>query len=125
MRTLQANAPSRTTATDGQITVGKVVQTSRVKAVGYIPEAEITGANTNTRLVQLVNRDQDGTGTTVIAALQFNSGVNGVENDEKALLLDAAVANRDVKKGDVLEWVSTRVGSGLADPGGLVRVEIA
>ena len=92
-----------------------------VTGVTYMPDAAITGANTNTRNVQLVNVTQ---GNLVIANLQFNSGVNGVEGAESALALSGTPANLIVNLGDVLEWQSLHVGTGLADPGGEVRCTI-
>lgn len=124
MRKLQATVPARATAVDGQQTIGEAPNGGTVTSVSYIPEAAITGANTDTRRLSLVNRGQAGAGTTEIAALAFTAGVNGVENDEKALTLNATYASRKVSKGDVLELVSDSQGTGLADPGGLVQVEI-
>lgn len=125
MRKLQAQAPARAAGTDGQTTIGEATHDSKVTSVSYIPDAAITGANTDTRRLSLVNRGQAGTGTTEIAALSFIAGVNAAENDEKAFTLHATHANREVAKGDVLELVSDSQGStGLADPGGVVQVEI-
>jgi hypothetical protein len=93
--------------------------------VSYVPVATITGANTNTRAVSLVNHAQDGTGTAIAATLQFNSGVNATGFDEKAITLSGTPANLAVVAGDVLEAKSTAVGTGLADPGGTLFVTIA
>jgi hypothetical protein len=95
-----------------------------VTAVTYSPDATITGANTNTRSVTLANKGQDGSGNTTVATLQFNSGVNATRGDEKAITLSGTAANLVVAAGDVLEVDSTHVGTGITDPGGLVRVTI-
>lgn len=125
MKKLQSQAPARGAVADGQTTVGEAPFTNKVIGVSYIPDAAIVGADVETRRVSLVNRGQDGTGSTEIAALAFAAGVNAAENDEKPLILAAAEADRVVYKGDVLEWVSDSQGvTGLADPGGLVQVEI-
>lgn len=99
-------------------------QAGTVSAVTYSPVSTITGANTNTRSVSLVNKGQSGAGTTVVATLQFNSGVNAPAADEKTITLSGTAANLVVAAGDVLEWQSTAVGTGIADPGGLVSVSI-
>lgn len=96
-----------------------------VSSVTVIPDATITGANTNTRKYELVNKGQAGAGTTVVATLQFNSGVNATNFDSKALTLSSTPADLVVVDGDVLALVSTAVGTGLADPGGLVKVTVA
>lgn len=103
-----------------------VVQSAgTVSAVTYATVTAITGANTNTRSVSLVNKGQAGAGTTTIATLQFNSGVNTTASDEKTITLSGTAADLVVAAGDVLQWQSTAVGTGIADPGGLVNVTIA
>lgn len=93
-----------------------------ISGVTYTTVTAITGANTNTRAVSLVNKGQSGAGSTVIATLQFDSGVNTVAADEKAITLSGTPANLVVSAGDVLQWQSTAVGTGIADPGGLVVI---
>lgn len=96
-----------------------------VSAVTYSTVTAITGANSNTRSVSLVNKGQAGAGSTVIATLQFNSGVNTTASDEKTITLSSTAADLAVTAGDVLQWQSAAVGTGIADPGGLVNVTIA
>lgn len=95
-----------------------------VTAVTYTPDGTITGAATNNRTVQLVNKGQTGVGATVVASLNFANGTNAPAGDEKAITLSGTPANLVVAAGDVLEWQSNAVGTGIADPGGLVRVTI-
>lgn len=90
-----------------------------VDAVYYLPAATITGANTNTRSLSLVNLGAAGGGTTVIATLQFNSGVNAAAHVATPLPLSGTAANLAVSAGDVLQWQSTHVGTGITDPGGV------
>jgi hypothetical protein len=96
-----------------------------VSSVTYTTVTAITGANTNTRSVTLVNKGQTGAGSTSMATLQFDSGVNTVAADEKTITLSGTAANLVVAAGDVLQWQSAAVGTGIADPGGLVAVTIA
>lgn len=117
--------PQATAGNDLNTNVLVCPQDGTVTAVTYTTVTAITGANTNTRSVSLVNKKQDGSGTTVIATLQFNSGVNTVAADEKTITLSATAADLNVSAGDVLQWQSTHVGTGIADPGGLVAVSIA
>jgi hypothetical protein len=93
-----------------------------VSSVSYVPVTTITGANTNTRSVSLVNLGQAGAGTTVVATLQFNSGVNATAGIAKTITLSGTAANLVLAAGDVLQWQSTHVGTGIADPGGLVAI---
>lgn len=93
-----------------------------VSGVQFTPAAAITGANTNTRKVELINKGLAGAGTTVMATLQFDAAVNGVAFDEKDITLSVVANALNVVAGDILAWVSTAVGTGLADPGGRVQV---
>lgn len=96
-----------------------------VQSVTYIPAATITGADTNTRTISLVNRGQAGAGSTSVASLALVSGVNATAFDEKALTLSGTAANLVVAEGDVLEFRSVFAASGLADPGGTVVITLA
>ena len=123
---IQQTVPGEATAgSDKSGVVGRAPVAATVTGVTYTPNALITGANTNTRRVALINRGQNGAGSTVVAELQFNSGVNAPAFDEKSLTLSATPANLAVAEGDILEWVSDAVGTGLADPGGLVVVKLS
>jgi hypothetical protein len=95
-----------------------------VTLVNYVPAAAVTGAATNTRLVELVNKGQAGSATVQVAALQFNSGVNAAADDERAVTLSGTAANLVLAAGDTVIWNSTHVGTGITDPGGLVSVTL-
>lgn len=95
-----------------------------VSGVSYTPVSTQNGAATNSRTLNLYNRGQAGLGTTLVATLALVSGVNLTDNDEKAITLSATPANLVVAAGDILEWESLHVGTGIADPGGLVQVEL-
>lgn len=113
-------------ATADQV-IGEVDTAGRVTGVSYIPEAAVTGAaSPNSRTFTLVNKGQDGAGTTNIATLALTSGVNLAAFDEKQITLNSTASNLVVAAGDTLLWVSTAVtgAGGLADPGGVVEVEI-
>ena len=122
--TISENVPDVATATDDTKILAECPFDGTVTAVSYTPDAAITGANTNTRRVALVNRGSAGTGTTIVAELQFNSGVDAVAGDEETITLSGTAANLEVTQGDILAWESEAVGTGLADPGGLVQVGI-
>lgn len=122
----QATIPATAAAADYDQTVAESHVAGTVTAVTYTPEAAVTGANTETRTLTLVNKGQAGAGTTVVGTLAFTSGVNGVAFDEKAFTLSAVAGATTVAVGDVLALVSTHSGTtGLADPGGRVEIEVA
>jgi hypothetical protein len=92
-------------------------------AANYIPDTTLTGADTDSRTLSVINKGGDGNGTTEMAAKAFTAGVNAPDFDETALTLDSTVEDRDVAQGDVVAFKSLHVGStGLADPGGAVRL---
>lgn len=124
---LRQRVPAVTIAATTGTTLGEVDTAGRVTGVTYTPDAAVTGAaSPDSRTLTLVNKKQDGSGTTNIATLALVGGVNLVAFDEKAITLNATAANLVVAASDILEWVSTAVtsGGGLVDPGGLVEVEI-
>jgi hypothetical protein len=89
----------------------------KVTGARIIAAAAITGANTDSRTVQLFNRGQAGSGTTLVASKAFTSGVNAAADTTTALTLTATAADLLVVAGDILELVSLHVGStGLAGP---------
>jgi hypothetical protein len=90
----------------------------------YVAVSAITGANTNTRKHDLVNAGQAGAGTTVIATKQYNSGVNAAALDETVITLSSTAADLVVAAGDTIVLKSTLVGTGIADPGGTIFVDI-
>jgi hypothetical protein len=105
------------------------LQRAQITAVRFLPVAAIIGVNTNTRRVEVWNRGQAGSGTQVLASKQFDAGVNA------AALTDTPVtvqANPFAGDGDTLTFRSIAtltfrsiaVGTGLADPGGVVEVDL-
>ena len=95
-----------------------------VTSVSYTPVADITGADTNTRTFTLINKGADGNGTTVIATRAMTSGVDATDFNEDVFTLSVVEGATEVAEGDILAWASTHSATGLADPGGLVQVEI-
>lgn len=117
--------PVATAGNDLNTNVYVCPQAGTLTGVTYTTVTAITGAATNKRDVVLVNKGQSGAGTTIMATLSFDSGVNTVASDEKTITLSGTPANLQVVAGDVLQWQSTHIGTGIADPGGLVNITIA
>lgn len=122
--TYTANAPERYDADDADFktTVGRVRRPGVVNSVEFIPNRDMNGVNTNSRTYTLYNRGQSGAGTAVVAQLALTSGVNLENGVAKTITLGAA-ADRAIVVGDILEWESLHVGSGLPDPGGFIVVK--
>lgn len=125
VETFEVVVPAVAQGADETTTVLDSPIAGTVTKVTYVTDTAITGANTDTRKVALVNKGQAGSGTTEIASVQFNSGTNAAAFDERSLALSGTPANLAVAAGDVLAFASTHVGAGLADPGGTVFVELS
>lgn len=124
-RTLTATLPAVSAGTAQDQVIDTVPFAATVSAVTFTPEADITGAATNFRTFRVVNTGSDGNGTTVVASLAFSSsGVTASDFDEKDITLSAVAGATTVAQGDVLKWDETVAGTGLATPGGKVRVTL-
>lgn len=125
VRVIEQDVPAVGTAGDTEDTVlTQAPFDCTVTSVEYIPEAAITGAATNNRTISLVNKGQAGSGTTSVASLSFGSGITAAAYNERALALSGTAANLNLVAGDTLQFRSVAVGTGITDPGGLVRVSV-
>lgn len=126
IETLTADLAPSAAGADTNEPVGEAPFDGTVISVTYVPRSTLTGANTDSRTIAVVNKGQSGSGSTSVASKAFTSGVNATGNDETAITLSGTAANLEVVEGDILQVTSTHVGStGLADPGGQVRIEIS
>jgi hypothetical protein len=124
-RTVNTQAGAVGTAGNDLDTVLYVVpEDGVVTAVTYTTPTAITGANTNSRTVSVINKGAAGSGSTSVASLALTSGVNTVAFVPKTITVSGTAANLNVTAGDVLVFNSLHVGTGIADTGGLVRVSI-
>lgn len=124
VQTLRLLAPAVGTAGNDAVTlVGAAPFAGVVSAVRYIPAAGMTGSST-ARTLNLYNRGQAGAGTTVVATKAHTAGVNSASKQSNTITLSGTAANLVVAAGDVLDWESLHVSTGITDPGGIVEVEI-
>ena len=125
-RTYEVDTDAVAAASDASRVICRAEYAGTVTAVTYTPNAQLTGANTESRTLSVVNKGTDGNGTTSVASKAFTSGVNADDFDETAITLSGTAGNLVVADGQILAFVSTHVGTtGLADPGGKVRVTIS
>lgn len=126
IRTIAANAAAVAAGSDLTTIVGEAPFAGTVTAVTYTPNANLTGADTDSRTLSVVNKGLDGNGTTSVASKAFTASVNALDYDETTITLSGTAANLVVAEGAILAFVSTHVGStGLADPGGRVEITIS
>lgn len=122
----QISAQIAPLAADADLTrliIGVAPYAGSVEAPTYYPKADIIGSATNQRRLRLVR--EGGAGTTVVAELTFSSGVDAAAFAPMPLTPSATAADLLVEPGDFLVFESTHVGTGLADPGGLIRAFVA
>lgn len=126
--TIERVVPGLALTVDDVVAVDEVKFDGTVTAVTYAPEADVAGSGTDYRTYSLINKGQDGNGSTVVASWVTSASPDHSLTDfnEQALTLSGTPANLAVVAGDVLAWSSVHTGStGRVDPGGLVRVTIA
>ncbi len=119
---LTGELPALAATGTGDQTIGRASYAGTVTAVTFTPEADVVANATNYRTLTLTNKGADGNGTTVAATLAFSAGGTRADFDETAFTLSGTTT---VAEGDILAVVETVAGTGLANPGGLVRVEIS
>lgn len=124
-KTIEATIPAQTIAATADQSITEAPFDGIVTAVRLVPEAAVTGNNTNNRIFTLVNKGQAGAGTTVVATLALTTGVNLAAFDEKPFTLSVVAGATTVVAGDVLAVVEAVTASGLAHEGARVLIDIS
>jgi hypothetical protein len=107
-----------TAGADLSTVMGTPDANGHVTKVEYFPLAGQNGANTNSRTLTVTKT----TGAITFATLALTSGVNLTANQPSAYTLSGTSTDLDILTTDTLTAVSTHVGTGITDPGGLVLV---
>lgn len=92
----------------------------RILGIGVVPQATVTGADTNTFHWNVLDKGTDGNGTAEIGNVDFVSGTNADDFDYREVV--AETANRRLNAGQVLSLQRERIGTGQASPEVLVVV---
>jgi hypothetical protein len=96
----------------------------RVSEVAYYPRGGITGAADNNRRLRVYNRGTDGAGTKQVAERQYVADTNLTAKTKNTLTLSGTAADLVVAAGDVFEFATDHIGTGIADPGGKVVIKV-
>lgn len=91
---------------------------AKLAAVKWVPLAAVTGQNTDTTNINIINRGTDGTGTTEIANVDFTSGVNASTHTAKSIYAPSAGSELQMSEGTVISATFEKVGTGLLLPAG-------
>lgn len=105
--------------------VGNSSRAGAIVRAAYIPNAAVNGAATNSRTLNVLNGGAQGTGAVSAASLPLVAGTNLQANVENPITLSGTQANLNTAPGDAIQWQSALVGTGLADPGGIVVITLA
>lgn len=123
-RVISAVVPAVAAGSDSVVAVGVAGEDATVTAVTYVPNAAITGAATNNRTCSVIDKKADGSGAVAVASKTYANGTNDTAYIENPETLNGTPANLQVSQGDVLVFSSVHAGTGIADPGGIVRVSL-
>jgi hypothetical protein len=99
-------------------TVWRAPANAVVTSVRWIPDAVVTGANTNNFALALTNVTA---AAAVTATKTYASGTNSVANTAEALTLSTSTGV-NVTAGDIIALTRTVNGTGLASPSGAVEI---
>lgn len=119
----RVNAALAADATADQV-VGLVTTAGSVLSVTFVPDTVLTGADTNSATLSVVNKGAAAAGTAVVASKAFTNGVNIAATVPGDITLTATAADAVVAANDVLVYRRTKVGTGLAVPAGMLVVKI-
>lgn len=93
--------------------------TIQITGVGFIPDTDVTGDDTDYFGLQLRNKGTAGSGTTAITAVKnYTLAVDLTAFIEDTLTLSTTAANLLVASGEVIALNKTEANSGLGLPAG-------
>lgn len=87
----------------------------RLKAVYFIPNADVSGQDTNTTHLNVDNKGSGGAGTTELGNVDLVNGTDLTGSDVNTL---ASGLTTDLSKDDVIAVEAEKVGTGLDVPAG-------
>ncbi len=94
---------------------------AKIKKVIFRPSAAVTGANTNTTHVNVINMGTAGTGTAELANYDLTSGNDLAVGERKELYAPATPLS--VSQNNLIGLEFEKVGTGLLVPAGIAIVE--
>lgn len=96
-----------------------------VKAVRIIPQAAMTGDDTDHATIGVVNKELAGAGTVQVAPQKvYDTGTDLVAFDSDSLPVSATAADLTIEKNEVLALSIKKVASGLVTPDLVVEIDV-
>ena len=112
--TFRAQTPVVALGTDYQKALMIVPFNCTIVDIKVVPQAAVTGDNTDNFTLSVFNGGSGGTGTTVVASKAYTTGVDSVAKVPESLTNSGTAANLALSQDDVLIWDKTEAASGLA-----------
>lgn len=110
----QIAAPAHAAATATELICEFLVGfTGRLRAVYFIPAADVTGQDTNTTHLNVIDKGSDGTGTDELGNYDLTNGNDLTGDAPNAIASGLTTAVTD---GDVIAIQAEKVGNGLDVP---------
>lgn len=94
-----------------------------LQRAAFLPNDGVTGDNTDNFTLYVYNRGSAGAGTTVLASLEYATGVDMTQNVASELTLTSTMADRLINPGDVLVLTKTEANAGLKLEDGVLQLE--
>jgi len=96
---------------------------AKVRRVSYIFDASVTGQDTNTFRLNLIDRGTDGAGTAVLASRSYTAGTD--DSAYVVRVLYEPSEGYSINAGQVLDLQRERIGGGMDMPRlyGVVEIE--
>jgi hypothetical protein len=96
----------------------------RIKAVRHVPDTIVTGANTNTTHLNLIDAGASGAGTTEMGNIDYVNGTDTPAEDARAFTTSGSTFTAfTLDAGDVFSLQYEKVSNGLAIPAGMIVIE--
>lgn len=114
--------PSHAAATATEIVpVFEVPVAAKIEKVIFRPGAAVTGADTNTTHLNVIDMGVAGTGSSELGNYDLTSGNDLAKGERKELYAPASALS--VSQNNLIGLQFEKVGSGLATPAGVAIVE--
>jgi hypothetical protein len=119
---LQVEVPAVAAGADATTDLGSFNASGTIARVAYYPVSTITGQATNFRTFSAFNATASITPATLAASA--STVVLTQQWTENDIPLSGTPSNLVYTAGDDMQWKSIHTATGLADPGGLVLVQL-
>lgn len=120
-RVASARLAAVSAGSTGEWAVFKAPEACEITAAYIVVDSAITGTDTNYMTLSIVDKGDDGSGTTAIASVDFTAGTDAAAFD--ATSLGTLGSAKTLAAGDVVSFKKAEAGTGMDMPNLLVVIE--